>query len=84
MFTGWTFDAALNAQLSLLLTPLCTAALVASVFACMPCISNMASRYTVSRPRFEYAVYLAAAALLAVCIACLSTASYNPFIYFRF
>lgn len=84
MFGGWTFDAALNAQLSLLLTPLCTAALVASVFACMPYVSNMASRYTVSRPRFEYAVYFAALALFAVCIACLSTASYNPFIYFRF
>lgn len=84
MLTGWTFDAALGAQLSLLLSPLCTAALIVSVFACMPCASSIASRYTVNCPRFGYAVYLAAFALLIVCIACLSTASYNPFIYFRF
>ena len=84
MFTGWTFDAALGAQLSLLLSPLCSAALIASVFACMPYASSIASRYTVNRPRFGYAVYLAAFALFVVCIACLSTASYNPFIYFRF
>ena len=84
MFTGWTFDAALGAQLSLLLSPLCSAALIVSVFACMPYASSIASRYTVNRPRFGYAVYLAAFALFVVCIACLSTASYNPFIYFRF
>ncbi len=84
MFGGWTFDAALGAQLSLLLSPLCSAALIASVFACMPYASSIASRYTVNRPRFGYAVYLAAFALFVVCIACLSTASYNPFIYFRF
>lgn len=84
MFTGWTFDAALGAQLSLLLSPLCSAALIASVFACMPYASSIASRYTVNRPCFGYAVYLAAFALFVVCIACLSTASYNPFIYFRF
>ena len=84
MLTGWTFDAALGAQLSLLLSPLCSAALIASVFACMPYASSIASWYTVNRPRFGYAVYLAAFALFVVCIACLSTASYNPFIYFRF
>ena len=84
MFTGWTFDTALGAQLSLLLSPLCSAALIASVFACMPYASSIASRYTANRPRFGYAVYLAAFALFVVCIACLSTASYNPFIYFRF
>ena len=84
MFSGFTFSAALTAQLSLLLTPLCAVALIASVFACMPYANRIASRYTIYRPWLNYAVYFAAFALLIACIACLSTASYNPFIYFRF
>lgn len=84
MFSGWTFGAEYSARLALLLTPLCAAALIASILACSPWASNIAKRVTISRPRFEYAVYCAAFLLLIACIGCLSTASYNPFIYFRF
>lgn len=84
MFTGITFDTGYSARLSLLLTPLCAVALIASVFACMSYANRIANRFTVNRPKAEYAVYFSAFALLIACIACLSTASYNPFIYFRF
>ncbi len=84
MFTGLNFGAEYLSQLSLLLTPLCAVALIGSVFACMPYANRIASQFTVNRPKAVYAVYFSAFTLLIACIACLSTASYNPFIYFRF
>ena len=84
MFTGWQFAPLFNARLSLLLSPICIVALIVSVFACMPAANTIANRFTVYRPKLGYAVYCAALLLFIACIACLSTASYNPFIYFRF
>ena len=84
MFTGWQFAPLFNAKLSLLLSPICIVALIVSVFACMPAANSIANRFTVYRPKLGYAVYCAALLLFIACIACLSTASYNPFIYFRF
>lgn len=84
MFTGWQFAPLFNARLSLLLSPICIVALIVSVFACMPAANSIANRFTVYRPKLGYAVYCAALLLFIACIACLSTASYNPFIYFRF
>ena len=97
MFTGFSTGAASTSLALQQITPLYLVTFIVACIASFPVFekwksngryqafyNSIASRYTVNRPRFGYAVYLAAFALFVVCIACLSTASYNPFIYFRF
>ena len=84
MFAGWSFTPALGATLSQLVTPLCAIALLAGAFACTPFAHSLGERLSAQRPGWAYGVYGTALGLLLLCALCLSTASYNPFIYFRF
>lgn len=84
MFANWTFTPALTAVLSLLVTPLCAAALIVSTFACTPLAHKAGGRITEKSERYAYGIYAAAFALFIVSTLCVATSSYNPFIYFRF
>lgn len=84
MFAGWSFTPALGATLSQLVTPLCAIALLAGAFACTPYAHSLGEWLSAQRPGWAYGVYGTALGLLLLCALCLSTASYNPFIYFRF
>ena len=83
-FCGWESSAGARAEFSALITPLCIAALAASVFACTPAAHRFGERICAHRPALEGFIYGAAFLLVALSALCLSTAAYNPFIYFRF
>ncbi len=84
MFAGWHVSAAALAELSALVTPLCIAALVTAAFACTPVMHRLGERLSARRPAWEGMIYAAALLLAVLSALCLSTAAYNPFIYFRF
>ena len=84
MLAGWSFTPALSAQLSLLLSPLCVAALAAGVLASSPFAHETGARIVARRAGFAYGIYAAAFMLLVLSALCVATSSYNPFIYFRF
>lgn len=84
MFAGWSFSPAALAELSVLATPLCLAALAVSALACTPLMHRLGERLSARRPIWEGAVYAAAYLLAVLSVLCLATAAYNPFIYFRF
>jgi alginate O-acetyltransferase complex protein AlgI len=84
MFAGWNFTPVHNAELSLLLTPLCASALIAGMAACTPFAHLLGEKLVRKRAGFAYGIYAAAFALLALSALCVATSSYNPFIYFRF
>ena len=74
----------LLAELSELVSPLCLVALAVAAFACTPVLHRFGERLFARRPAAECGAYLAALLLAVLCALCLSTAAYNPFIYFRF
>ncbi|MDD5919383.1 MAG: MBOAT family protein [bacterium] len=84
MFAGWHVSAAALAELSALVTPLCIAALATAAFACTPVMHRLGERLSARRPAWESMIYATALLLAALSALCLSTAAYNPFIYFRF
>ena len=84
MFAGWRFTPLQNAELSLLLTPLCAAALIVGAAACSPFVHRMGERLSLKFAGYAYGIYAAALALLVLSALCVATSSYNPFIYFRF
>ena len=84
MFTAWSLSPAALAELSALVSPLCLVALAVAAFACTPVLHRFGERLFARRPAAECAVYIAALLLAVLCALCLSTAAYNPFIYFRF
>ncbi len=84
MFAGWSFSQSSVTELGILLTPLCITALLCAVFACTPAAHRLGERLTAKHEGLSSLIYIAALALLCLCVSCLSTASYNPFIYFRF
>ena len=84
MFAGWHVSAAALAELSALVTPLCIAALATAAFACTPVMHRLGERLSARRPAWEGMIYAAALLLAVLSALCLSTAAYNPFIYFRF
>lgn len=82
MFAGWSFAPELMAQFSLLATPLCITALAIGAFAASPAAHRLGEKLE-AKGRAAW-VYAAAFALLVLSVLCLSTSSYNPFIYFKF
>lgn len=79
-FSGWT--ASMRAELSLLVTPLCLAALAAAAVGCFPLVHRIGEKL---RKNGRSSLIYASSLLLFVYSAlCVSTSSYNPFIYFRF
>ena len=84
MAGGWSISPLALAELSALVTPICMAALIASVFACLPLAHKAGERLVARNVKWEAPIYICALGLAALCALCLSTAAYNPFIYFRF
>ncbi len=82
MFAIWRFVPEATAQLSLLATPLCLAALVIGALAASPAAHRLGEKLEAKGN--AALLYAAAFALLVVSVLCLSTSSYNPFIYFKF
>ncbi len=84
MLLGWRMTPAALAELSLLVSPLAVFALLLSFFACTPVMHNIGEKLAAKCPKAERCIYLAALVLFLLSILSLSTAAYNPFIYFRF
>ncbi|MBQ2985443.1 MAG: MBOAT family protein [Clostridia bacterium] len=84
MFAGWQFGAEHAARLSMLLSPIAIAALIAGAFAALPYGGRLAERLARKGGAYEGLVYIAGFIGFVLCALCLSTSAYNPFIYFRF
>ncbi len=83
---GWSFAAAPMAEFYRFLTPLFLVTLAAALVLCTPAARNAWQRLQSDRGLrvWEPLSYAGTLALLGLCILDLSSASYNPFIYFRF
>ncbi len=84
MFAGFAFTPGHAAVLSSLLSPLCVAALAIGALACAPFARTLFEKRAERREGWAAAGYFAAFALFALSVLCLSSSTYNPFIYFRF
>ncbi|HWQ57654.1 MAG TPA: MBOAT family O-acyltransferase [Clostridia bacterium] len=84
MFAGWSFTSALMAELSMLLTPLCVAALAIGALASTPLAHRLGEKLEAKKGSAVIAAYAGAFMLFILSVLCLSTSSYNPFIYFKF
>ena len=83
---GWSFGAAQMAEFWRFLTPLFLVTLAAALVLCTPAARTLWRRLQNGKAAraAEPLSYLGTLALLGLCILDLSSASYNPFIYFRF
>ena len=84
MFVSWHFTPAFMAELSRLATPIPLAALAISALAATPLLHRAGAWLTQRRAGWEVAIYAGALVLFVLSVLCLSTSSYNPFIYFQF
>ena len=84
MLLGWQLTPSALAELSLLVSPLAVLALLLSLFACTPAMHRIGEKLAAKCPKAECCIYLAALLIFLLSILSLSTAAYNPFIYFRF
>lgn len=84
MFTGWALGGEFAARLSLLLSPIAVAALVIAALASLPYGGMLSARLEQRGGVCEGLTYVIAIVGFVLCVLCLSTSAYNPFIYFRF
>ena len=100
MFVGWGYEASALVPVIQQLTPLFLATALVAVLACAPVpalIKKMAGTQRAQAARHlreapagsagswvDTLSYVASVALLVLCVASLSSGTYNPFIYFRF
>lgn len=83
MFTGGIGDTAAQAVFRGELTPLFFVTALIALIASFP-IQSVGEKYLARYPWTQPLLYSASLVLMLLCLLNLSTASYNPFIYFRF
>jgi len=84
MFAGWTFTATHVALLSSIVTPIVAITFAIAAFASTPFMHNKGERLSRKRPVWQGVIYTCAIVVFILSALNLSTAAYNPFIYFRF
>lgn len=85
MFTGFNFGAGHISRLAEMLSPVVVLTLLAGIAGSMPVVKSLRARLSGRMaPAVEAAGYAVSFVLLVLCVLSLSSAAYNPFIYFRF
>lgn len=87
MFTGFRFDAGARTLLYEICSPTALAAAAAAALACAPVWPALTRRMAADPGRlrrWNMLEYAGSLLLLLLCVLSLSSATYNPFIYFRF
>ena len=86
MVTGFSFSHVQMALFCEQLTPMFLTACFFGIFACLPVKALVESRIKSERMKVcaQVAMFVAAFALMCICVLEISSGSYSPFIYFRF